>query len=261
MKPMLLNLGCGTFINEDWVNVDFSSSNDKVVVCDLSRGVPFLTDTFDAVYHSHLLEHFHKRDAISFLKECFRVLKPGGILRIVVPDLEGICEEYLKRLKAAENGAQGTSCDHEWITIEMLDQLVRERPGGEMADYLLNDMPNRDYVEHRIGTDVIDRVAENSKVPERKMKRCVKFLLRAMFGKHFDHYMAGRFRNCGEVHKWMYDKVSLTRLLSACGFSGIAQKSAVESNIPDFMSYGLDLYKGEKRGCSSLFMEAVKPLH
>lgn len=42
---------------------------------------------FDVVYHSHSLAHLSKGDAIEFLKECKRVLKVGGVLRIVVPAL------------------------------------------------------------------------------------------------------------------------------------------------------------------------------
>ena len=52
-------------------------------------------------YSSHTLEHFDKADGRSFLSECHRVLRPGGIIRIVVPDLHVIVVDYLEgRLRA-----------------------------------------------------------------------------------------------------------------------------------------------------------------
>jgi len=54
---------------------------------DLSCGAPFADDSVDFIYSSHFFEHLYKRDAINLLKECHRVLKPGGVIRITVPDL------------------------------------------------------------------------------------------------------------------------------------------------------------------------------
>lgn len=55
---------------------------------------PFDNCTFDHVFCSHLLEHLHPRDCICCIKEVFRVLKPAGIFRVVVPDLDKIVQEY-----------------------------------------------------------------------------------------------------------------------------------------------------------------------
>jgi hypothetical protein len=60
---------------------------------DLSKGIPFESDSVDAVCHSHVLEHLDRPVAGAFLKETLRVLKPGGIYRIVVPDFEFLCRE------------------------------------------------------------------------------------------------------------------------------------------------------------------------
>jgi hypothetical protein len=78
--------------------------------------------------------------------------------------------------------------------------------------------------------------------------------------KHLTYYRVGKFRMRGESHKWMYDRYSMRELLLAAGFTAVQQASAYESRIADFATYGLDLYKGQKRGESSLFMEAIKPL-
>jgi len=79
-----LNLGCGRRIHADWQNVDFRETARGVRAHDLRKGIPYSGATFDVVYHSHLLEHFAKESAQIFLRECFRVLKSGGVMRVVV---------------------------------------------------------------------------------------------------------------------------------------------------------------------------------
>src|SRR6266487_6353049 len=136
MTLSLLNLGCGSFVHDDWINIDFVSHDKRVIAHNLLLGIPFNANTFDAVYHSHILEHFTKADAPLFMEECYRVLKPGGWIRVVVPDLELLCKEYLKWLDLACQGSEEAELNYNWIMIEMLDQIVRNTPGGEMALYL-----------------------------------------------------------------------------------------------------------------------------
>ncbi len=262
--PALLNLGCGSFVHDEWTNVDFFSSSEKVIAHNLLQGVPFAANSFDAVYHSHVLEHFGKADARAFLAECHRVLKPGGVLRIVVPDLEGIAREYVRWLDLALQGAPGATPNLEWITIELLDQLARDSAGGEMAQTLTSGrIENLDYITRRIGTDIRDNLGKGqASVAQRPSRRMRLFAaLERLFGRHFRYYQVGKFRMSGESHKWMYDRCSLAELLREVGFADVRRQSAHESAIPGFARYGLDLYKGEKRGESSLFMEAVKPDH
>ncbi len=90
-----LNLGCGNRFDPNWINIVFFAYDKCVIQHNLHLGIPFPDNSFEMVYHSHLLEHFLKQDAAKFLIECFRVLKPGEIIRIAVPDLEAITKLYL----------------------------------------------------------------------------------------------------------------------------------------------------------------------
>ena len=56
----------------------------------------------DAVYFSHVLEHLHLDEGHRLLRECFRILRPGGAVRVVVPDTEAYVENY-RRARAAHN--------------------------------------------------------------------------------------------------------------------------------------------------------------
>lgn len=116
-----INLGCGLAVAKGWINVDGSlnalvaswpramhkmlyrtSGANRYYTCeqycslleehefvhhDLAFGIPFTDQSVDFVYSSHFLEHMHKQDATQLLKESFRVLKSGGVVRVCVPDL------------------------------------------------------------------------------------------------------------------------------------------------------------------------------
>jgi predicted SAM-dependent methyltransferase len=235
----LLNLGCGGRHHPEWINVDSHSTGPGVMVHDLESPFPFEDSEFDAVYHSHLLEHLPKRRAPLFLRECYRVLKPGGILRVVVPDLEQIARLYLQYLEKAMKGEEEAQYRYEWILLEMFDQMVRNQSGGEMLNYWKRDpMPAEPFVIDRVGREVLDLLPLLRQPPptgdgDRTGGPPPENLER-------DPLKIGIFRLSGEVHKWMYDRYSLGKLLRETGFQDIKDYRAEESGIPDFARYRLD---------------------
>jgi len=85
-EPLRINLGCGPMKYEGWTNVDFDEKYNPEVIAD-ARALPFEDNTVDELYSSHLLEHFGYEEPV--LEEWHRVLRPGGKITIVVPDLMG----------------------------------------------------------------------------------------------------------------------------------------------------------------------------
>jgi hypothetical protein len=90
-----LNLGCGTNKLDGWVNHDADVN--------ITRRLPWADRHADFIFAEHVVEHINLHQALAFFKECLRVLKPGGVLRITVPSLELIFEngndpEYLEFL-------------------------------------------------------------------------------------------------------------------------------------------------------------------
>ena len=251
--PCRLNLGCGGRFHPDWVNLDFNAGAPGVIQHDLRTPLPFADDRCEAVYHSHVLEHFSRSFAPRFLAECHRVLAPGGILRVVVPDLETIARLYLASLDGALAGDAQAAARHEWMTLELLDQMVREESGGEMRKYWERQpMPAGAFVFERLGQEV-RKFVEKSGAKSKPAAKAQPHHLP-------DARQVARFRERGEIHQWMYDRHSLGELLRQGGFSEVRRCAADESQIPQFNSYQLDLHSdGSIRKPDSLFMEARKP--
>ena len=65
-----LNLGCGSHYSTatEWTNLDFTSLDNNVIAHNLLIGIPFEDNSFDLVYHSHVLEHFSKEDGETFIE-------------------------------------------------------------------------------------------------------------------------------------------------------------------------------------------------
>jgi predicted SAM-dependent methyltransferase len=122
-NPIRLNLGCGLMTPQGWINIDGSWNarlakhpflrrtlttlgfltkeqlgipwDSGVFIHDIRKPLPFDDECATAVYASHVLEHLYFEEGQQLIREAFRVLEGGGILRVVVPDLHALAEEYL----------------------------------------------------------------------------------------------------------------------------------------------------------------------
>lgn len=270
-SPRLLNVGCGRCFHPDWTNIDLVACSPEVRQYDLRRGLPYQDNTFDGVYHSHVLEHLPPAGAAFMLGECHRVLKPRGVLRVVVPDLEGIARQYIASIDAVDRDAsQLNLANHHWMTLELIDQMTRQRGGGEMAPLMRDPgQINHAFIRSRLGHEVTG----NSKVQRRKslgmrVSRLVADVRKGLSIAAITilegragamAYREGRFRQSGEIHRWMYDRVSLTNRLRELGFESPAACQSDQSSIPGFASFRLDRDGEAPRKPDSLYFEAIKP--
>jgi len=156
---LILNLGCGTrtathpdVLNVDWsLNIRIKKSRllhvavsplldarrrsrldqmvGRLLAHDLSKGIPFESNSVDIVYHSHVLEHLDRPVARQFIAETRRVLKPRGICRIVVPDFEFLCRAYIEHIDRCKREPQ-EAASHEDFVGGVLEQSVRREAAG-----------------------------------------------------------------------------------------------------------------------------------
>ena len=273
-----LNLGCGTRFHPEWTNLDATCAGPLVRVHNVCKGLPFPDETFDAVYHSHLLEHLPRKAVFPFTQECHRVLKGGGIIRVAVPDLERIARLYLASLERVLLGDPHSDYDYIWAMLELYDQTVRDEPGGAMLEYLKQEpIPNEALVYERLGDEARQIVArlrgdgtgkQGDPISHRWLNRVCRVqdrlraaLVRCLLGRRdYEALMLGRFRLSGEIHHWMYDRYSLSLLLEQSGFEKPVERTGLDSAIDNWAQYNLD---GDRDGTvykpDSLYIEAIKP--
>lgn len=89
-----LNIGCGNLLKEGYVNIDLFVQQPGVVQAPADK-LPYPDNSVDEVFSSHLLEHISHVNTVQVLSEWFRVLKPGGVLQLIVPDLEWCLRNWL----------------------------------------------------------------------------------------------------------------------------------------------------------------------
>lgn len=192
-KVVKVNIGSGLSVASGWMNVDaslnaFFSKWPRFVLkhilyristskqwysqedyCDILRshifvhhnaeyGIPFPDESVDYLYSSHLLEHLFREDAKSLLKETYRVLKKGGIVRICVPDLEYAISLYQKGDKEQAlqsfftNSKSGYFSRHQYMyDFDLLRRLLEEAGFTKIERCLYREgkTPDIDVLDNR----------------------------------------------------------------------------------------------------------------
>jgi predicted SAM-dependent methyltransferase len=126
-KLLHLHLGCGPNYLPDFVNVDANPQRRVDLWLDVRNGLPFSDATVDSIYSTHMLEHLYHDELGRLFLECLRVLKPGGGVRFIVPNLETAIAAY-------------TQHNDDWF-----DDYPRklQSTGGRFANFIFCDGQHR----------------------------------------------------------------------------------------------------------------------
>jgi predicted SAM-dependent methyltransferase len=89
-----LHLGCGPKYLPGFVNIDGNLFSKIDLWLDVRNGLPFAGNSVDSIYSTHMFEHFYPDELTVLLAECWRVLKPEGGIRLIVPNLESAIQAY-----------------------------------------------------------------------------------------------------------------------------------------------------------------------
>ncbi len=95
-----INLGSGHWKFPGWVNVDLDLESQPDVCVDLSGGLPFRDACADFMHTEDFIDQLQLEHAASFLRECHRILKPGGVIRVLTPDVKQLTHLYLHEPEA-----------------------------------------------------------------------------------------------------------------------------------------------------------------
>ena len=80
-----LNLGCGPYKKEDYINIDVNFQQQPDLVRDVRKGLPYDDGSVEKVLACHFLEHLLPYEALNLIEEVYRVLMPSGLFTVVVP--------------------------------------------------------------------------------------------------------------------------------------------------------------------------------
>lgn len=124
-----LNIGAGPAPLAGWLNSDIVPAGEDTIFLDATKPFPLAGGTFDYVSSEHMIEHLPWEDGLFMLRECRRVLKPGGKVRIATPDLE-----VFLRLRGHEDDGRGERYVR-WVT----DRYMAGRPAYR-ATFVINNL-------------------------------------------------------------------------------------------------------------------------
>jgi len=114
-----LNWGCGDVTPSDWINSDIESGPSIDISADILEGLPLDDDSIDYISSQHALPALMVWNQLDALSELRRVLKPGGVLRLCLPDLDLAIAAY-------QSGRQDYFLVWDWDTISgnFITQIV-----------------------------------------------------------------------------------------------------------------------------------------
>jgi len=134
-RPHRLHLGCGHVYKQDWLNIDsyYQAPCTPDITLNLRKGLPFADASCAEIYSEHFFEHIpYPEGAVKNLSESFRVLKPGGLLSIGVPDATPVLKAYLTGTETgyyAYFNSHFSVRRHLGTSMEAINWLFRQ--GGE----------------------------------------------------------------------------------------------------------------------------------
>lgn len=132
-----LQLGCGRNWLEGWLNSDYFPRTSDILQLDVTVALPFEDDTFDYIFSEHVIEHISYPKGVYMLEECFRVLKPGGVLRVGTPDLAFLVNLYRED---ETSGHARTQMEQEFLEYFLANE-IKDRETNAPVDfdtYLIN---------------------------------------------------------------------------------------------------------------------------
>lgn len=169
-----IHLGCGTIAPPDWINIDSSWNAwlakypvlrkfiqmtgiinrdllnipwpKNILIFNITKNLPFQENSIDYIYSSHSLEHLYLEQAKKLLHECYRILKPKGTIRIVVPDLKSLVTEYLSSKPRVLNDGFNTNADR------LISKLHFKQPAPRFSNFffdfyqILNDTDSHKWM-------------------------------------------------------------------------------------------------------------------
>ena len=188
LTDIKLHIGCGADVFPGWVNIDRSPSvllhraprlrrallalriltpqqaaglPAGIVRADVSKHIPAATASVAFIYCAHMIEHLARWQGLAFLRECRRVLAPGGVLRLATPDLELMVADYVQGTSPFAGATRGDAFCSEYGAYSDPDanlarKLSKKILGGDTHQWVY-DTESITRLLHEGGFTHVDR--------------------------------------------------------------------------------------------------------
>ncbi len=222
-KPCKINIGPGIWKEEGWTTLDCYVQAD--IQLDLRKCTPFpiVDNVVEKVFSSHCIEHIEDPHLEFMLKEVYRAMKPGGILRLSCPDADGALEAYKNN-------------DRDWFTG------ICTRKNDSIGALLLNT-----FVSYEAGVG-------GPQVPEEEVRKQFNSLEKDEFIKWCLSHVDRSRPYIAHINAIYYEK--LEKMLKKAGFVDIEKSSFRNSRDEELRGIKFDMHLKV-----SLFVECRKPLN
>lgn len=231
-NPKKLNIGGGSWFKRGWLNLDYYGDNAFIDINQNlleNQELPFSDESLELIFTSHVLEHLPDEVVLNLLKECYRTLKKGGILRISVPDMEKAFTAYVNGdqnfFKIGGVDTKGDSIERRLVNY--FASFGMENYGGE-----------KDYS----GGPIVDDSVVKEKISSLGKYEFVKWCA-SLIPKDAPYK--------GHINGYDYEK--LARFLKNVGFREVYKSSYRNSTVKELRGQKFD-----NRPMVSLYVEAVK---
>jgi predicted SAM-dependent methyltransferase len=172
-KNLLLNVGAGECGKEGWINLDAFPGTKIDCLYDARKRLPFPSGSIKGIFSEHFFEHLdYTEEAPLFLRECYRVLRKGGVLRIIVPDAEKYLMAYaqggwreFKSLRPLDDQMRDPYYGWEYNTrMELVNHVFRQGQQHKFAydfetiEFLLKRNGFQDVRKQEYGRSVMPEI-------------------------------------------------------------------------------------------------------
>lgn len=193
-----LQIGAGENVLSGWLNTDLEPTSPKVLHLDATVDFPFPDCSFDYAFSEHMIEHIGYKQGLFMLAEVYRVLKPGGRIRIATPDMRKIVRLYRPEKSETEKAYL------EWSSTEILGLYS----------------PEKSILQQRRPEWAIDHEHMKQFYPSAERDSAC-FVVNNFFR--------------GFGHQFLYDGQSLSAVLLEAGFVDLVFCRPSESNDPNLL--------------------------
>lgn len=128
-----LDIGCGPNIRSENINLDYAWQPGIDICCDITRGLPLPDNYVAGIFSEHCIEHISLERALGVFREMHRVLRQGGRVRIVVPDLQIYLSKY--ELKQSMPYASEDAIEGIYTPAMSINRIMRAHGHQFIYDY------------------------------------------------------------------------------------------------------------------------------